>query len=253
MATTNSGGKFYISPTPQPKDLTQTQFEAITDWIEVTNVGQLPESGPSTNLVNYDTIDTDVTQKSKGVTDAGSGTLECAIVTDDAGQIALRAAALTNFDYATKRELPDAPDANHSNTVFYNRGKITGPTHSGGGVEDFVTETFTFGYNQREIVVAPQLLSGGGNDGAPTNTAVPTVAGNPVVGNALTAQPGTWTGNPTFTYQWKADGAAISGATQASHTLQASDEGKSFTVVVTGTNANGNASAESATVGPVTA
>lgn len=44
--------------------------------------------------------------------------------------------------YATKCELNDAPDDKHTNTVFYNRGIISGPTHSGGGVEDFVTETF---------------------------------------------------------------------------------------------------------------
>lgn len=61
--------------------------------------------------------------------------------------------------YATKRELNDAPDDKHTNTVFYDRGIISGSTHSGGGVEDFVTETFTIANNQIEVVVTPQLKS----------------------------------------------------------------------------------------------
>lgn len=162
MAFTNAGGKFYICETPQSKDITKSEFEALT-WVEITNIGQLPESGSNTNIVNYDTIDTKVTQKGKGVTDAGTGTLEVAFVGDDAGQVALRKAANTNFNYATKRELTDAPDSSHTNTIFYNRGLITGPTHSGGGVEDFVTETYTFANNQQEIVVAPAAIAGGGN------------------------------------------------------------------------------------------
>jgi hypothetical protein len=168
MADTNSGGKFYIAattsgapavitPTPQPDDLTQAEYEAL-DWVEVSNVGSLPDSGSNTNIVNYDTIDTDVTQKQKGVTDAGSGTLECARKANDPGQQALRAAGLTKFYYAFKRELTDAPDTETTNTIYYNRGLVTGPVHNGGRNEDFVLETFTLGYVQREIVVGPTAI-----------------------------------------------------------------------------------------------
>lgn len=162
MAYTNANGKFFFCTTPQASDLTKDQFEALT-WVEVKNVGKLPESGSTTNTVKYDTIDTNVTQKAKGVSDAGGGNLEVAYTPDDAGQAALRQAAQTNYMYATKRELNDAPDDKHTNTVFYNRGIISGPTHSGGGVEDFVTETFTIANNQIEVVVPPQLKSNGGD------------------------------------------------------------------------------------------
>lgn len=158
MAYTNANGKFYFCTKPQPKELTQAEFEKL-EWTEVENVGKLPETGSSTNTVKYDTINTTVTQKAKGVTDAGGGNLECAYTADAPGQAALREAAQTNYMYATKRELTDAPDSNHTNTVFYNRGLISGPTHAGGGVEDFVTETFTIANNQLEIVVPPKPIS----------------------------------------------------------------------------------------------
>ena len=156
MAYTNANSKFYFCTTPQPKDLTQVQFENL-EWIEVEDVGKIPESGSSTNITKYDTINTKVTQKAKGVTDAGGGNLECAYASYAPGQAALRKAAQTNYMYATKRELADAPDDNHTNTIIYNRGLISGPTHAGGGVEDFLTETFTIANNQLEIVVPPQL------------------------------------------------------------------------------------------------
>ena len=44
--------------------------------------------------------------------------------------------------------------------------------------------------------------------------ATPTVSGVYAAGSTLTAKPNTWTTGTTFTYQWYADGVAISGATQ---------------------------------------
>ena len=156
MAKANANGAFYFCKTPQPNDLTKEQFEAL-EWIKIEEVGKLPESGSSTNIIKYDTIDTTVTQKAKGVTDAGGGTLEVAYNGTAPGQKALREVAGNNYNYATKREVNDAPDENHTNSVFYNRGLITGPVRSGGGVEDFITETYTIANNQLEIVVPPQL------------------------------------------------------------------------------------------------
>lgn len=166
MALTNKDRKFYIAvdgaesnvPLACPNDMDRTAFEAITHWRQVGSVGSIGESGMSTNIVSYDTLDTDVTQKAKGISDAGSPTVEVARVPTDGGQIAMRAAAATNFNYAFRVEDADAPSAGYTNSVYYNRGMVAGPTRPGGRNEDFILEVFTLALNQREVVVDPELI-----------------------------------------------------------------------------------------------
>lgn len=79
----------------------------------------------------------------------------------------------------------------------------------------------------------------------------PAISGTAQVGSTLSVSPGTWSPAPdTVTYQWRADGAPIAGATGTSYTPVASDAGKQLTVVVTAAKA-GHTSA-SATTSPVT-
>lgn len=238
MARTNKDRKVYICSTPHPTDLNQAAYEALT-WIEVSNVGAVGEAGTNTNIVSYDELSTDVTQKGKGISNAGDPTIECARNPTDAGQIALRAAAKTNFTYAFKFEDKDAPTANHTNSVYYNRGLVTGPTRPNGRNEDFILEVFTLALNQREIVVDPVSLV------APVNSRLPAIAGIAQVGQMLTAVPGLWSGQPALTYQWKKGGANISGATGAIYVPIVGDVGAAITVVETGTNPAGNASSTS--------
>lgn len=78
--------------------------------------------------------------------------------------------------------------------------------------------------------------------GIPVNSAVPTIAGNPVQGGLLTASTGTWTLSPTsYAYQWNRNGSAISGATNATYTLVSADVGNPITVSVTASNSVGPA------------
>lgn len=88
---------------------------------------------------------------------------------------------------------------------------------------------------------------------APKNTAPPTISGTPKVGQTLTVDPGSWSGNPTsFAYQWQrcdADVAACSnlvGATGKTYGLPTADLGYRLRVVVTAHNAKGSATATSA-------
>jgi len=115
-----------------------------------------------------------------------------------------------------------------------------------------VTATNADGSNSAQsaqtAAVAPATVSA-----APKNTAPPTISGTPKVGQTLTADPGSWSGNPTsFAYQWQrcdADVAACSnvvGAIGRTYGVPAADLGYRLRVMVTAHNAKGTATATSA-------
>ena len=87
---------------------------------------------------------------------------------------------------------------------------------------------------------------------APSNMALPAVAGTPRVGEVLSAFQGSWLGAPTsYAYQWKRAGASLPGAMAATYVPVAADIGATLGVTVTATNAAGNASATSASTAVV--
>ncbi|MFJ6935026.1 IPT/TIG domain-containing protein [Streptomyces sp. NPDC101132] len=85
------------------------------------------------------------------------------------------------------------------------------------------------------------------------NTTAPTISGTARVGAKLTASRGSWTPVPdSYTYQWKADGVAIEGATGASLVVPAAALGKKVTVTVRAHSAKyGSRSATSAATAAV--
>lgn len=239
MANTNSQGKVFVCATPQQVDLDQAGFAALT-WIEVGSVGELGETGSDTNILDYDTWNTKVKQKAKGVVDAGSPDLECARVFDDAGQIILRAAAKTNLNYAIKVQKNDPSHLGGTGTVIYLRGLVAGPKRPNGRNEDFDLEVFTLALNQEEIVVDP--TSGGV---APYVTVLPAITGTAEVGEVLTVSNGTWSGDATITYSyaWYANNILIAGANASTFTLTSAQLGKIIQARVSATNSAGAASA----------
>ncbi|WP_371528512.1 Tat pathway signal protein [Streptomyces sp. NBC_01283] len=68
----------------------------------------------------------------------------------------------------------------------------------------------------------------------PRNTTAPKVTGTAAVSSKLTADTGSWTAAPSsYTYQWKADGTAIEGATASAYKVPAAQLNKKLTVTVT--------------------
>src|SRR5690606_29127121 len=118
MAIANMGRKFFICTTPQEEDLSVAEFEALT-YVEVKYVGNIGETGTQENIISYDTMDTTVTQKQKGIANAGDPTIEVAYDPNDPGQAAMRDAAETRNNYAFKFEFDDAVGAG-TPTVKYN-------------------------------------------------------------------------------------------------------------------------------------
>jgi Concanavalin A-like lectin/glucanases superfamily len=93
---------------------------------------------------------------------------------------------------------------------------------------------------------------------APTNTTLPAISGTAIEGQTLSADNGSWTGNPTsYSKQWRrcdsggANCADISGATDSSYTLSTADVDSTIRVAVTATNAGGSTSAASRGTGVV--
>lgn len=90
----------------------------------------------------------------------------------------------------------------------------------------------------------------------PVNTVAPAITtdGSPATGETVNCSTGTWTGDTTiaYAYQWRRNGASISGATSNTYVLALADEGQSITCLVTATNSVGSASATSNTINPAT-
>lgn len=243
FANTNAGSKLYVSSAAVgDTDMVQADFEALT-WVEIGGLGNVGETGVKTNLLNYDTWNTTVAQKAKGISDAGSPTVECARKYNDAGQVIMRAAgAPTNtLNYAFKLVRNDAIYVGGIGTTIYNRGLVVGPTRPNGKNEDFDLEVFTLGLQQPEVVVNP---TAGGV--APEFTAAPAISGTIEVGEVATCSTGTATGDATITYayQWFAGGVAITTLGNAStFTITSTQLGKKLSCRVTATNASGSAQA----------
>jgi hypothetical protein len=94
---------------------------------------------------------------------------------------------------------------------------------------------------------------------APAVVTEPSISGEATVGSTLTADPGTWSDPAaTLTYAWlrchgEGNGSctAIDGATGTSYVLTSDDEGFRVEFEVTATNAGGNATADSDSLGPI--
>lgn len=89
-------------------------------------------------------------------------------------------------------------------------------------------------------------------DFAPRNTVPPAILGSPAVGQTLTADSGTWTGNPTsFAYQWQrcdttgATCTAIAGQAGPRYLVTAADIGSRIRVAVTARSSSGTGAAVS--------
>lgn len=130
-------------------------------------------------------------------------------------------------------------------TNIFKIGEVPPPLPTTPGVAPIVIST---------APAIPQLPWNPGPSGLPVNTALPAVTGSTVVAHVLTTTTGTWSGSPTsYAYEWLRNGSPITGAHASTYTTVVADEGAHIAAVVTATNANGEASAESAEVGPITA
>ncbi|MEA5116137.1 MAG: hypothetical protein VB036_00810 [Propionicimonas sp.] len=113
----------------------------------------------------------------------------------------------------------------------------------GASISKATAATYTPGTADRDHQLQVKVTSKVGNNSftaiSPVTwpimqTKVPIITGPVAAGSTVTAVPGTWEEDMTFSYQWYANGKAISGATKPALTLTSSQKGKKLTVKVSG-------------------
>jgi hypothetical protein len=94
---------------------------------------------------------------------------------------------------------------------------------------------------------------------APANTESPSIVGQARVGQTLSATTGSWSGAPSFAYQWERCNPLglgclpIEGATNSTYTAVSADAGSTLAVQVTATSSAGSTSAQSSPTTAITA
>lgn len=154
MGNSIQGSKQYISAAVATLPANAAAYAALS-WTEIKQVGNMGAIGTTVNGLSYPTWGDTVVQKAKGMANAGDPTLEVMRNSTDAGQVAIRAAALTNLTYASKTERNDKLTGGGTNTIIYNWGYVAGPVRPQGGNEDFDVEVYTWMFQALETVVNP--------------------------------------------------------------------------------------------------
>lgn len=144
---TYSGRQIFISTTAEATALLQAGFEGLS-FTEVGFVGKIGAYGNDTNILNYPLLNEVVSQKQKGMTNAGDPEVECARNDADAGQTAMKAAGAP--DYYSPHAFKVI---NQDGSVDYLRGLVTGPVSPGGGNEDFDLHQYTLALIQSVVHV----------------------------------------------------------------------------------------------------
>jgi len=106
-----SGSKLYIGTPKEPEngaDLVSSDFTSVT-WTEITPIESIGALGDTNELATFNAIGIGRTLKRKGVANAGSMEVVMGADYADAGQLALRAAAVAKGSYAFKVEFNDKP------------------------------------------------------------------------------------------------------------------------------------------------
>lgn len=120
---TASGTRVYIGAVAASTIDSIEEFEAISGWVEIGLIEQVPAFGDSATEVTFEAIGDSRVRKSKGSRNAGTTTLTVAHDPLDAGQAAVEAAEGTSDKYAFKVVIPDGPSG-YSDTIQYFRALV---------------------------------------------------------------------------------------------------------------------------------
>jgi hypothetical protein len=153
--TTTSGTKVWIGPVTSNITDTAAEYIALTPYVLIGEVESYGDFGDSASDVTFTSVGDARVRHFKGARDAGTLSLTIGRDPVDAGQIALKAAELTKFEYAIKIEAADAPDADSTNTVYYFRGLVRTAKSSYGTNDNVVKIMAEIGINSPILEIPP--------------------------------------------------------------------------------------------------
>ncbi len=116
MTVATSAGTILSVSAGIPATFNEAGYEALT-FTAVGEVTDMGEFGREYALVTHNPIDTRGTQKFKGSFNEGTMSLTLGLDNDDAGQVLMIAASLSDADYSVKVEIQDG-------TVYYFQAKV---------------------------------------------------------------------------------------------------------------------------------
>ena len=150
-----AGSKVFIGQTMSPKsaDFTECDFQGMT-WTEIAWVETIGQFGDTSAEITFDAIGEQRTQKLKGTRNAGNMELVCGIDSSDPGQIALRAAEATPFDYAFRVDFNDAPPGGTPSQRFF-IAKVMSAAEQLDGANNVVRLNATLAINSNIVAVDP--------------------------------------------------------------------------------------------------
>ncbi|ASP70367.1 iron ABC transporter substrate-binding protein [Sinorhizobium meliloti] len=157
--TTATGARYYIGgttaiPYASGDAAAIAAFEALT-WVEIKEVEDGGEVGDESADVTFQSLSDSRVRHLKGARDAGTLALVVGDDPLDPGQIALRAAEQTKFQYNFKIEYEDAPDPTYSNSIDYFRGLVMSARKQIGAGDNVLRRTFNIGINTEILTVEP--------------------------------------------------------------------------------------------------
>jgi hypothetical protein len=159
--TTATGARYFIGGTTAIDYTTDASaiedFEALT-WVEIGEVEDGGEFGDESADVTFQSLGDGRVRHLKGARDAGTIAM---VVGDDPlnpGQIAVRAAEKTKFQYNFKVEYEDALSALYANSVDYFRGLVMSARKNVGTGDNVLRRTFNIGISTPVLTVDTALI-----------------------------------------------------------------------------------------------
>jgi hypothetical protein len=156
MISSSAGAEIYIGPTTAAADA--SAYEALA-WTQIGEVETIGEFGDEAETIRFVALSDDRVRKLKGARDAGDLTLVVAHDPRDTGQLALIAAEADRFAYAIKVVVPDAPDANDTDTVHYFHALVMTKRKNIGGANDVTKRNFVLAITTAPIEVPSVAVS----------------------------------------------------------------------------------------------